>query len=158
MSETPKCPYCGDRMEIHVRPHTTEQEFFSAWYQCVTCESASPRIEFIGNTSQTKIEERLQAVSSRRVVPKNRVLTLEEVKKSNAVWVEGKSGQLTLPPIPVLVYGEAADDCNSNTPCIALVDANADMADYLVDDYNHNWRCWLCKPTKEEMEATLWAK
>lgn len=80
MNETPKCPYCGDRMEIHILPHTTEQEFFSAWYQCVMCESTSPRIEFIGNTSQTKIEERLQAVSSRRVEPKNRVLTLDELK------------------------------------------------------------------------------
>ena len=54
MSETPKCPYCGDRMALHVLPHTTEQEFFSAWYQCVTCESTSPRLEFIGNTSQAK--------------------------------------------------------------------------------------------------------
>ena len=145
-------------MEIHIRSYATEQELFSAWYQCVTCESASPRIDFIGNMSQTTIEKRLQAMSSRRVEPKNRVLTLEEVKKSNAVWVEGKSGQLTSPPILVLVYGEAADDCNSNTPCIALVDANADMADYLVDDYNHNWRCWLRKPTAEEMEDALWAK
>lgn len=51
MNNTPKCPYCGDRMALHVLPHTTEQEFFSAWYQCVTCESASPRIEFIGNTA-----------------------------------------------------------------------------------------------------------
>ena len=158
MNDSPRCPYCGDRMEIHIRSYATEQELFSAWYQCVTCESASPRIDFIGNMSQTTIEKRLQAMSSRRVEPKNRVLTLEEVKKSNAVWVEGKSGQLTSPPILVLVYGEAADDCNSNTPCIALVDANADMADYLVDDYNHNWRCWLRKPTAEEMEDALWAK
>lgn len=30
MSETPKCLYCGDRMALHVLPHTTEQEFFSA--------------------------------------------------------------------------------------------------------------------------------
>lgn len=69
MNNTPKCPYCGDRMELHVLPHTTEQEFFSAWYQCVTCESTSPRIEFIGNMSQTTIEKRLQALSSHRAEP-----------------------------------------------------------------------------------------
>lgn len=97
MSETPKCPYCGDGMKIHILLHTTEQEFFSAWYQCVTCESTSPRIEFIGNTSQTKIEERLQAVSSRRAEPKNRVLTLEELKAhceggtdATPLWYEDK--------------------------------------------------------------------
>lgn len=145
-------------MEIHVRPHTTEQEFFSAWYQCVTCESTSPRIEFPGDTANDKIKERLQDVSSRRAEPKNRVLKLEEIRDSGAVWLEQTSELVTFPPIPVLVYGEAADDCNSNTPCIALVNTNADMADYLVDDYNHNWRCWLRKPTAEEMEDALWAK
>ena len=156
MNNTPKCPYCGDRMEIHIRSYATEQELFSAWYQCVTCESASPRIDFIGNMSQTTIEKRLQAMSSRRVEPKNRVLTLEEVRESNAVWLESSNGRLTSPPIPVLVYGEATDDCNSNMPCIALVDANANMVDYLVSDYNHNWRCWLRKPTEAERRGTLW--
>ena len=79
MSKTPKCPYCGDRMAIHVLPSTTEQDFFSAWYQCVTCESTSPRVEFIRNTSQAKIEKRLQAVLLRCAEQKNRVMTLEEV-------------------------------------------------------------------------------
>ena len=142
MSETPKCPGCGADMELmHLLCNAT------FYYACPKCGWGSP----IGIDPESAFR-----MAMRRAEPKNRVLTLEEVKKSNAVWVEGKSGQLTLPPIPVLVYGEATDDCNSNTPCIALVNANADMADYLVDDYNHNWRCWLRKPTKEEMEETPW--
>ena len=93
-----------------------------------------------------------------RAMPENRVLTPGEVVQSDgAVWLEEKRERLTAPPIPVLVYGEAADDCNSNTPCIALVNTNADMADYLVDDYNHNWRCWLRKPTEAERRGTPWA-
>lgn len=144
MSETPKCPGCGADMELmHLLCNAT------FYYVCPKCGWGSP----VGVDPESAFR-----MAMCRAEPKNRVLTLEEVKKSNAVWVEGKSGQLTLPPIPVLVYGEATDDCNSNTPCIALVNANADMADYLVDDYNHNWRCWLRKPTKEEMEAALWAK
>lgn len=142
MNEKPKCPGCGADMELmHLWCNST------FYYVCMKCGWDSP----IGIDSESAFR-----MAMRRTEPKNRVLTLEEVKKSNAVWVEGKSGQLTLPPIPVLVYGEATDDCNSNTPCIALVNANADMADYLVDDYNHNWRCWLRKPTKEEMEETPW--
>lgn len=141
MNNTPKCPGCGADMRLMLLTST------AFCYACMKCGWDSP----IGIDSESAFR-----MAMRRTEPKNRVLTLEEVKKSNAVWVEGKSGQLTLPPIPVLVYGEATDDCNSNTPCIALVNANADMADYLVDDYNHNWRCWLRKPTKEEMEETPW--
>lgn len=93
-----------------------------------------------------------------RAMPENRVLTPGEVVQSDdAVWLEEKSERLTAPPIPVLVYGgEAADDCDNNTPRIALVDTNADMAGYLVSDYNHNWRCWLRKPTKAERREIPW--
>lgn len=150
MNNTPKCPYCGDRMALHVFPHTTEQEFFSAWYQCVTCESTSPRIEFIGNTSQTKIEERLQAVSSRRVEPKNRVLTLEEVSAHCAegadaapLWVEfdeGINGWVLIAPV--------RETCKMD-----FVSKYLAMMGIL---YEKEWRCWLRKPTKEEMEGTPW--
>lgn len=162
MSETPKCPYCGDRMEIHVRPHTTEQEFFSAWYQCVTCESASPRIEFIGNTSQTKIEERLQAVSSRRAEPKNRVLTLDEIREmqdnNQCNWV--------------LIWVESQSEINTKEYCLVQ-----GCIQYIVDNefsfvypawegndlfraevYKKTWRCWLRRPTEKERETVLWEK
>ena len=79
MSETPKCPYCGDRMEVCTSLLSPARDLISAWYQCVTCESTSPRIEFSGGTPNEKIIERLQAMSSRRVEPKNHVLTLEEL-------------------------------------------------------------------------------
>ena len=148
MSETPKCPYCGDRMEIHVRPHTTEQEFFSAWYQCVTCESASPRIEFIGNTSQTKIEERLQAVSSRRAEPKNRVLTMEEVVRSDAMWYEDR----TMQGARGVVLGYSQNEPGFTK----LIDCLGDKFYRRDDAYNDFWRCWLRKPSKEEMEGTPW--
>lgn len=145
MSETPKCPYCGDRMALHVLPHTTEQEFFSAWYQCVTCESTSPRVEFIGNTSQTKIEERLQAVSSRRVEPKNRVLTLEELKVyTGFLWK---------------VYN--GFDCEGAPAFVEkgfmyAGNGNVDLRQDISDTYGKNWRCWLRKPTEAERRETPW--
>jgi hypothetical protein len=147
MSETPKCLYCGDRMALHVLPHTTEQEFFSAWYQCVTCESTSPRLEFIGNTSQAKIEERLQAVSSRRAEPKNRVLTLEELKVyTGFLWNENRYSPFDYEGEPAFVEKGFMYAGNGN------VDLRRDIS----DTYGKNWRCWLRKPTKAEMRETPW--
>lgn len=149
MNNTPKCPYCGDRMEIHIRSYATEQELFSAWYQCVTCESTSPRVEFIGNTSQAKIEERMQTVSLRRVEPKNRVLTLEEATGSDEpVWLEAMSRVFI------------ADVCVSPDARTAQIQTigKASCAYLPLCDYGVLWRCWLRKPTAEEMEDALWAK
>ncbi len=90
-----------------------------------------------------------------RVEPTNRVLIPKEIVRiDGAVWLEEKSGKLTSPPIPMLVYGE--DDCDNNISCIVFVNVNADKINYLVSDYNHNWRCWLRKPTEKERRETPW--
>lgn len=168
MSETPKCPYCGDRMALHVLPHTTEQEFFSAWYQCVTCESTSPRVEFIGNTSQTKIEERLQAVSSSRAEPKNRVLTLEEARNAEVDtfgtamhWLELKirpyrceGEEIKCAVLSVSIFFE--DESEDGVPDVMYSCTGEPEAWLRQRDYGRSWRCWLRKPTKEEMEETPW--
>lgn len=90
-----------------------------------------------------------------RVEPTNRVLIPKEIVRiDGAVWLEEKSGKLTSPPIPMLVYGE--DDCDNNISCIVFVNVNADKINYLVSDYNHNWRCWLRKPTEAERREIPW--
>lgn len=168
MSETPKCPYCGDRMEIHVRSYATETEFFSAWYQCVTCESASPRVEFIGNTSQAKIEERLQAVSLRRVKPKNRVLTLEEARNAEVDtfgtemhWLELKihpckvqCEEIRCAVLAVSIFFE--DKSEDGEPDVVYSYDDRHDERLIQQEYGKRWRCWLRKPTKEEMEGTPW--
>lgn len=148
MNNTPKCPYCGDRMEIHIRSYATEQELFSAWYQCVTCESTSPRIEFIGNTSQAKIEERLQAVSLRRVAPENRVLTLEEATGSDEpVWLEAMSR---------VFIAEVCVARDARMAQIQTIGEEASCAYLPLCDYGVLWRCWLRKPTEAERRETPW--
>lgn len=151
MSETPKCPYCGDRMEICTSLLTPERDLISAWYQCVTCESTSPRIEFSGGTSNEKIIERLQAAASRRAEPKNRVLTLEEVKAyceggadAAPLWVEfdgGANGWVLIAPVRET---RKMDFVSKLLVTMGIL-------------YGKEWRCWLRKPTKEEMEGTPWA-
>ena len=147
MNNTPKCPYCGDRMALHVLPHTTEQEFFSVWYQCVTCESTSPRLEFSGDTSQDKIKDRILTVSLRRAEPKNRVLTLEEATGSDEpVWLEAMSRVFI------------ADVCVAPDARMAQIQTigEASCAYLPLCDYGVLWRCWLRKPTEAERRETPW--
>jgi hypothetical protein len=144
MSEKPKCPYCGDRMEICTSLITPALDLISAWCQCVTCGSTSPRIEFPGDTANDEIIERLQAVSSRRVVPKNRVLTLEELKVyTGFLWNENRFDYEGEPAFVEKGFMYAGN-------------GNVDLRRDISDAYGKNWRCWLRKPTKEEMEGTPW--
>lgn len=150
MSETPKCPYCGDRMHIHVSLITPEWELLSAQYRCVTCGSTSPRIEFPGDTANDEIIERLQAVSSRRAELKNHVLTLEEVDAyceggadAAPLWVEFDGGINRW-----VLIAPARETCKMD-----FVSKYLAMMGIL---YEKEWRCWLRKPTEEEMEGTPW--
>lgn len=150
MSETPKCPYCGDRMHIHVSLITPEWELLSAQYRCVTCGSTSPRIEFPGDTANDEIIERLQAVSSRRAEPKNRVLTLEEVDAhceggadAAPLWVEfdgGANGWVLIAPVRET---RKMDFVSKLLVTMGIL-------------YGKEWRCWLRKPTEEERREIPW--
>ena len=147
MSETPKCPYCGDRMEIRASLLAPEEDLLSVWYQCVTCESTSPRIELYGGTPNEKIIERLLAVWSRRAEPKNRVLTLEELKVyTGFLWSENRYRSFDYEGGPAFV----------EEGFMYAGDGDVDLRRDISDTYGKNWRCWLRKPTKEEMEGTPW--
>lgn len=156
MSETPKCPYCGDRMKIRVSLTTPDWGLLSAQYKCMTCESTSPRIEFSGGTSNEKIIERLQAVSSRRAEPKNRVLTLEEVEAyceggadATPLWYERNDhsniNRWMVIDLPELAFGSTAT-------VKRLVNSQL-----FEPTYGEKWRCWLRKPTEAERRETPWA-
>lgn len=142
-------------MEICTSLLTPERDLISAWYQCVTCESTSPRIEFPGDAANDKIIERLQAVSSHRVEPKNRVLTLEEVEAyceggadAAPLWYEQKNhsdiNRWMVIDLPELAFGSTAT-------VKRLVNSQL-----YEPTYGEKWRCWLRKPTAEEMEETPW--
>lgn len=147
MSETPKCPYCGDGMKIRVSLTTPDWGLLSAQYKCMTCESTSPRIEFSGGTSNEKIIERLQAAAMRRAEPKNRVLTLEEATGSDEpVWLEAMSRVFI------------ADVCVApDARMVQIQTIGKASCEYLpLCDYGVLWRCWLRKPTEAERRETPW--
>ena len=161
MSEKPKCPYCGDKMILHILTHRCHATLTSAWYQCVTCDSESPHIEFPGDMANDKIIERLQAVSSRRAEPKNRVLTLAEVQ--NLAYVDYEQQRILTAGYKSIIKQAENVFC----PCVvAHEDLNRVGVLEIYDGssmklreksmYGKYWRCWLRKPSKEEMEGTPW--
>ena len=145
MSETPKCPYCGDEMKIRVSLTTPDWGLLSAQYKCMTCESTSPRIEFSGGTSNDEIIERLQAVSSRRAEPKNRVLTLEELKNhAGFLWNENR-------------FESEGEPAYAENDFLYVGNGNVDLKLNISKIYGRRWRCWLRKPTEAERRETPWA-
>ena len=135
-------------MKIRVSLTTPDWGLLSAQYKCMTCESTSPRIEFSGGTSNDEIIERLQAVSSRRAEPKNCVLTLEEVAKSEVMWYDDRLR--TRAQVVILGWGRCEPDFTK------LVDRCGDEFYRKNASYNDFWRCWLRKPTETERWETPW--
>lgn len=139
MSETPKCPGCGADMEL---VNLCNDAF------CYVCKCGwdSP----VGIDSESAFR-----VAMRRAEPKNRVLTLEEVEAyceggadATPLWYEGKDhsnvNRWMVIDLPELAFGSAAT-------VKRLVNSN-----FFEATYGEKWRCWLRKPTKEEMEGTPW--
>lgn len=168
MNNTPKCPYCGDEMKIRVSLITPDWGLLSAQYKCMTCESTSPRIEFSGGTPNEKIIERLLAVSSRRAEPKNRVLMLEEARNAEVDtfgtamhWLELKihpckvqCEEIRCAVLAVSIFFEDQSEDGEPDAVYSYADRHDEWL--IQQEYGKRWRCWLRKPTAEEMEETPW--
>lgn len=132
----PRCPYCGHKMGRYY----AYDDFF---FRCPKCRVASP---------DRDTEAEAYAAAMQRWQEPNRVLAMEEVKEQRAVWFE----KVDFYPVPAIFYSyryphhsvfggkfEGRDDFDDNNL-------------YDNEDYGVEWRCWLRKPTKEEMEAVPW--
>lgn len=81
-----------------------------------------------------------------RVEP-NRVLTLEELKNhAGFLWNENRYGSFDSEGEPAYVENDFLYAGNGNV----------DLKLNIAKTYGKHWRCWLKKPTKEEMERTPW--
>lgn len=139
MSEKPKCPGCGADMEL---VHLCNAAF------CYVCKCGwdSP----VGIDSESAFR-----MAMRRTEPKNRVLTLEEVEAYceggadvTPLWYERKDhsdiNRWMVIDLPELAFGSAETVKRLvNSP-------------FFESTYGEKWRCWLRKPTNEEMEGTPW--
>lgn len=134
MNNTPKCPGCGADMELmHLLCNAT------FYYVCPKCGWGSP----VGIDPESAFR-----MAMRRAEPKNRVLTLEEVVRSDAMWYEDRTMQGTR--VVILGYDQ-------NEPGFTkLIDYLGDKFYRRDDAYNDFWRCWLRKPTETERWETPW--
>lgn len=128
MSETPKCPGCGREMVLR-------EDFHKFFFVCLDCGWKSP----YGQNEKEGLD-----LALKRAEPKNRVLTLEELKAHKGfVWAESspKIGSSFPAYVENEILSVDGDEINLNDN------------DFTYGEYG---RCWLRKPTPKEMEATPW--
>lgn len=124
-------------------------------YACTKCGWDSP----IGIDSESAFR-----MAMRRAEPKNRVLTMEEVRNAEKDafdftihWLELKfepykceDEETTCAIFAVSMYFDDESDDVIYSP--------AYVTDYYLfkNQYGKKWRCWLRKPTEEERRETPW--
>ena len=138
MTETPKCPYCGAETRLN------ENNEGIYWYECRECNATGP-------TEKTSVEAFSAALH--RAEPEMRPLTLEELKEhcknqdAQPLWVEYKES----PEISRWILANAPDDVMDSPLTSRWIEIENIAVAYL-----RKWRCWLRKPTAEEMEREKW--
>lgn len=81
MSEFPHCPYCGDKMELQVEMPDGGNDY-TAWYQCVVCDSTSPFVQIPKGNTRTQIEKKALAAALYRAVSGNGTLDVSKKTES----------------------------------------------------------------------------
>ena len=133
MSEAPKCPGCGADMELM---YLCKDAFC---YACMKCGWDSP----VGIDSESAFR-----MAMRRAEPKNRVLTLEELKVYTVfLWSENRYSSFDYEGEPAFV----------EEGFMYTGDGNVDLRQDISDAYGKIWRCWLRKPTEAKRWGTPWA-
>lgn len=140
MTETPKCPYCGEKLEVthaFVNDATAAHKLVYTCF-CRECGVYTPK--------RSTPEEALSA-ALHRAEPEMRPLTLDEATASeDPVWLEAMGkvciAQINFSP------GESLAEYKT---------IGRGYAEYLYcGDYGILWRCWPRKPTPEQMKAEKW--
>lgn len=125
------CPYCGKEMRL-INQYPSSGFLFN----CDECGATSP--------SGETVEE---AYAIARCRPLQKTLTLEEVKKQVAVWVEWVWSYENISPAMYLC---------SDYRTMCFDEGFAKSYRLPKADYGKKWRCWATKPTDEERKAAKW--
>lgn len=130
MSETPKCPGCGADMELmHLLCNAT------FYYVCPKCGWGSP----VGVDPESAFR-----MAMCRAEPKNRVLTLEELKVyTGFLWNENR-------------FESEGEPAYAENDFLYVGNGNVDLKLNISKIYGRRWRCWLRKPTETERWETPW--
>lgn len=130
MSEKPKCPGCGADMELMLLCCNS-----AFYYACAKCGWDSPT----GIDSESAFR-----MAMRRAEPKNRVLTLEELKVyTGFLWNENR-------------FESEGEPAYAENDFLYVGNGNVDLKLNISKIYGRRWRCWLRKPTETERWETPW--
>ena len=140
----PRCLLCGEEMHLgYAFTSNIVEGHKRKWRYYCKCGLWFPLMD---------TPEEALFIAQKRWQEPNRVLTLEEVKEQRTVWLE----KVDFYPVPAIFYSyryphhsvfggkfEGRDDFDDNNL-------------YDNEDYRVAWRCWLRKPSAEEMSTTPW--
>lgn len=145
------CPFCGSEGLRYTILDISKEKVMVA-VRCMQCLTCGP-----GECGKDREEAGAKAAEAwnRREEPENRVLTMEELCECvyaddlSFVWLEDK-GILATEQI-------CAWRMTSKYFVFAYVGATEDEAKKeLTEENGKEWRCWLRKPTAEEMANMPW--
>lgn len=147
----PRCPYCGG--EMYADGNST-----CRWYMCPRCLSGSPR-KIINKTEYpiarlaviAALQKARKAAMQRWQEPNDYLVRAEVLDRckqgaeARPLWVEfrrnDQRSRWMVVDTPPTVFGTDT-----------VKNYFADMC----EQYGILWRCWLRKPTQEEMDAVPW--
>lgn len=130
------CPYCGHKM---VHQYVYGDHFF----RCSKCRAVAP---------DKDTEAEAYTAAMQRWQEPNRVLTLEEVQEHCKQGVDAAPLWVEFSGFPSASHWIVVDSPDE----VFCTDTVRNFCMSYVDIYKKSWRCWLRKPTKEEMEGTPW--
>lgn len=142
------CPYCGSEMKSEDWVKVDGGYLSYAVCSNDACQSIGPTV----TGYETIAEARAAALSAAqaRYLPPNRPLTLDEVNEhckggtsATPLWVEFDEGINRWVRI------------DSQKPGCEL-DYVTVFVSIMSSLYGKEWRCWIRKPTQEEMDAAGW--
>lgn len=159
-SEYPEvCKYAEKQTEI---PQLSVEELVKALRLCNSASCTSCALygfydcgSIINPQAADMLEKLAAEKDEKKPEPKNRVLTPEELKAyceggadAAPLWYDSKDysdvNRWMVIDLPKHAFGSAATvNCFVN-------------GQFFEPTYGEKWRCWLRKPTEEEMEGTPW--
>lgn len=131
----PRCPYCGHKM-LH------QYAYGDHFFCCPKCRAVA----------SDKAEKPAYTAAMQRWQESNRVLTMEEVREHCKQGVDAAPLWVEFSGFPSESHWMVVDLPDE----VFCTDTVRNFCMSYVNTYKKSWRCWLRKPTQEEMEAVPW--
>jgi hypothetical protein len=111
------------------------EDFHKFFFVCLNCGWKSP----YGQNEKEGLD-----LALKRTEPKNRVLTLEELKVyTGFLWNENR-------------FESEGEPAYAENDFLYVGNGNVDLKLNISKIYGRRWRCWLRKPTETERWETPW--